>query len=145
MSKYAYETELSFLLQHMHQIKVAQANCPEIVCDFSIEQDYAYALNNLTRSEQFSFSEVYQESVRQITPPDLIIFLQCPAHILLKRIHERGRANEATIDLAYLNNTVHALKNRVFQLKSRVVILDSNQCDFRKQDDMKRVMAEILI
>ena len=143
ISRYAYETEISFLLQHMHQIKVAQTNCLEIVCDFSIEQDYAYALNNLETAGQFSFSEVYREAIRQIKPPDLIIFLQCPTHILLKRIHDRGRGDETTIDASYLDSTVQSLRNRVVQLKSQVVGVNSNQYDLREADDMKKVIAKI--
>lgn len=142
-SRYAYETEISFLLQHMHQIKVAQTNCLKMVCDFSIEQDYAYALNNLETAGQFSFCEVYREVIRQIGLPDLIIFLQCPTHILLKRIYERKRSNEAVIDATYLDRTIQSLTNRVLQLKNRVVVLDSNQYDFRKTDDMKKIMAKI--
>lgn len=143
-SRYAYETEISFLLQHMHQIKVAQANCMEIVCDFSIEQDYAYALSNLETTGQFSFSEVYRETIRQIMIPDLIIFLQCPTHILLQRIHARGRSDETAIDASYLENTIRSLKNHVVQLKNHVVVLDSNRYDFRKQNDIEKVMMDVL-
>lgn len=111
--RYAYETEIFFLLQHMHRIKVAQATCQHIGCDFSVEQDYAYALSNLEITGQFSFCEVYKETIRQINAPDLIIFLQCPIHILLQRIHMRGRDNETAIDAVYLENTIQSLKSRV--------------------------------
>lgn len=143
ISRYAYETEISFLLQHMHQIKATQVNCSEIVCDFSIEQDYAYALSNLEMAGQPSFGEVYKETVRQIKLPDLIVLLECPPHILLQRIHTRGRRDEAAIDAAYLESAIQSLKNHVFQQKNRVVVLDSHRYDFRKQDDMKTVMVEI--
>lgn len=144
IARYAYETEISFLLQHMHQIKTAQSRGVDLVCDFSIEQDYAYAVSNLETVSKRSFEEVHKEAIRQIGFPDLIVFLQCPSHVLVDRIHARGRANEMEINTAYLDDTVQVLRNRLTQQNSDVIVIDSNQYDFRKPNDMKRIIASIL-
>ena len=144
VSMYAYETEISFLLQHMHQIKAARGNHSKIVCDFSIEQDYSYAINNLETPGQLSFIEVYKETIRQIMPPDLLVLIQCPTQILLKRIHARGRNNEKAIDGIYLDSTIQALNDRVAQLNVNTIILDSNRYDFRKPNDIRKIMMEIM-
>lgn len=143
-ARYAYETEISFLLQHMHQIKTAQSKGVDLVCDFSLEQDYAYAVNNLETVSKSSFEEVYRETIRQIGLPDLIVFLQCPSHVLVDRIHARGRNNEMEINAAYLDDTVLALRSRLSWQKSTVIEIDSNHYDFRESNDMKRVIASIL-
>src|SRR3954447_11075813 len=39
----AFETEITFLLQHYHQIKVATNLEKSFACDFSLLLDYAYA------------------------------------------------------------------------------------------------------
>ena len=48
---YTYETEIAFLLQHTYQIKKRSFAGKVIVCDYSIEQDFAYAVNNLDKQE----------------------------------------------------------------------------------------------
>lgn len=144
IARYAYETEIAFLLQHMHQIKTAQPKGADLVCDFSLEQDYAYAVNNLETVSKSSFEEVYKETIRQIRAPDFIIFLQCPSHVLVDRIHARGRNNEMEINAAYLDDTVQSLRSRLSQQKSTVIVIDSNHYDFQKSSDMKKVIANIL-
>lgn len=142
--KYAYETEISFLLQHMHQMKTAQSRGLDLVCDFSLEQDYAYAVSNLEAVSRRSFVEVYKETIRQIRSSDLIVFLQCPSHVLVERIHARGRSSEMEINTTYLDDTVHALRDRLSHQKSDVIIIDSNRYDFRNPTDMKKITTDIL-
>lgn len=144
VSRYAYETEISFLLQHMHQIKCAMVDARDLMCDFSIEQDYAYAINNLDSISKPSFDEIYKETIRQISLPDLVIFLQCPSSILLERIRMRGRENEMNIDLMYLDSTLQTLNNHISSIRSSIVTIDSHQYDFRKADDIEIVYTEIL-
>lgn len=144
ISRYAYETEISFLLQHMHQIKTAKLKGTDFICDFSIEQDYAYAVNNLESASELSFEEIYKETIRQIEHPNLIIFLQCPSQVLIERIRARGRSNEQGIDSKYLDTTVYALKNRLSQQKSDVIVVDSNQYDFRNTIVMEKIISDIL-
>lgn len=50
---YAYETEVFFLLQHMHQLKVGQRENMPLVCEFSLEQDSFYGENNLEKKKLF--------------------------------------------------------------------------------------------
>src|SRR5258708_34419241 len=46
-SRNAFETELTFALQHYHQIKVSASDVPAVCFDFSPELDLAYANLNL--------------------------------------------------------------------------------------------------
>lgn len=141
---YAYETEISFLLQHMHQIKAAARQGLPFVCDFSIEQDYAYAMNNLGAQARMSFLAIYQETMRQIMPPELIIFLDCPPEILLARIAARGRQSESSIGLDYLNGTIYSLKSRLTDIEAGVIQVDSAQFDFRETRDISRLLDSSL-
>lgn len=144
ISRYAYETEISFILSHMHQIKCATVDAVDLICDFSIEQDYAYAMNNLEPVSRKSFDEIYQETIRQIQSPNLIIFLQCPSNILLERIHTRGRKNEIDMDIMYIDNTLQTLHNHLSMIKNNIITIDSHQYDFRKEDDIKKIYNDIL-
>lgn len=138
---YAYETELFFVLQHMHQIKAGQRRGITLVCDFSMEQDFAYGKSNLAAKEWQSFLGVYQETTHQINIPNLIIFLECPTDVLLKRIADRGRKSEATINASYLNQSIDLLKNHLNDIGRNVVAIDSSKYDFRNAGDLVHLFS----
>ena len=141
---FAYETQIFFLLQHMHQIKAEQLKKLPLFCDFSLEQDYAYAENNLVSEEWKSFQEVYRRSESQVRKPSVIIFLECPTEILLKRIAARGRASEARIEKSYLDRTVFHLKKRLSSSPTEVITINSSEYDFREKEDVARLYSELL-
>jgi len=138
---YAYETEIFFLLQHMHQIKVRQRQGIPLVCDFSLEQDYAYGENNLIGDELSSFREIYQVTMSQLQTPELLIFLDCPVDILLRRITARGRTSERTINTDYLRTTIAQLKRRLKDTGREIVVIDSHRYDFRKDEDISYLLS----
>ena len=141
---YAYETESFFLLQHMHQIKLQQRSAENLICDFSLEQDYAYGESNLRPEEVSSFQGMYQVVRTQIGFPDYIIFLECPIDILLKRIAARGRENERDVDADYLNSSLQCLKERLSKLETKIITVDSHQFDFHKRSDMDQLVSGAL-
>lgn len=141
---FAYETQIFFLLQHMHQIKVEQLKKPSLVCDFSMEQDYAYAENNLNPIEWESFQEIYRKSESQVRKPDIIIFLECPTEIMLRRIAVRGQASETRVSKSYLDTTVFHLKKRLNSLSTKIITIDSNKYDFREPKDVSHIISDSL-
>ncbi len=141
---FAYETQIFFLLQHLHQIKVEQLKNPSLVCDFSLEQDYAYAENNLNAEEWKSFQEMYRGSESQVRKPDIIIFLECPTEILLRRIAVRGQASETRVSKSYLDTTVSHLKKRLNSLSAKIITIDSNKYDFREPKDVSHIISDLL-
>jgi len=98
----AFETEITFLLQHYHQIKHERCPHPSVlVCDYSLLLDRAYASTTLGVDELPAFVSVYSVVTKRLGPPDLIIHLRCDATEELSRIARRGREVErtATLDL----------------------------------------------
>lgn len=137
---FAYEVSVSCLLYHLHRVKAAARTGLPMICDFSIEQDWAYAKNNLSRQEWASFLPVYEEVVRQIRPPDLIVFLECPAQVLLSRIRERGRTYEAAVGRDYLEGVTSLLRARLGACGVPVLEVDSTQYDFRNPGEVSRLL-----
>ena len=91
---YTYETEIAFLLQHTYQIKKRSFAGKVIVCDYSIEQDFAYAMNNLHKQEMESFKQVYNISRSKMEDTTLIICLQAKPWTLKEQADERNRIVE---------------------------------------------------
>lgn len=139
---FTFETEISFLIQHSVQIKKLR-NSRRIACDYSFEQDYAYALNNLNAVELNAFVNVYDEIKKQLSEPDLIIRLECSTETLKKRIQLRGREYEQMIDNRFLDSTNALISQRLSNVNVPVILLDSEKYDFREANNFKTVLKLI--
>lgn len=100
--RFAFETEVGFLLQHYHQIKLAMESDRWVVCDFSFIQDRAYAEVNLRGTQKEAFLSVYDEVHRELAKPDLIVYLTCSETEEFRRIKSRARPEESKIGMEYL-------------------------------------------
>ncbi len=136
---FTFETEVSFLLQHSVEIKKLH-NSHNIVCDYSFEQDYAYALNNMNAVELKTFKSVFDEIKRQLNEPDLIIKIECSTETKKKRILLRGRENEQTIDNEYLESTDALITKRLSNISIPILCIDSEKYDFREIDVAKTIL-----
>lgn len=99
--KYATETEFSFLLIHYHQLRKLQ-DSTHVVTDFVLAKDLIFAELNLKHRFRSSFSSLYWELSKEVTHPDVCIFLKVEPSLALERILSRGRAFEKGISLDYL-------------------------------------------
>ena len=129
---FSFETELTFLLQHYHAIKINPQN-QILICDYSLFQDMAYADVNLTGNRHRLFFEVVEEIQKELGPPHTIIYLTCPEEILLKRIIARSREAETSITIDYLRALSEALDIRIASISSQTKVhtIRSDQVDFR--------------
>lgn len=141
---FTFETEISFLLHHSVEIKKA-SNCSKpIICDYSFEQDYAYAMNNLNSNGLEIFQAVLNEIQMRIGKPELIIRLQCSTEEKIKRIRNRGRLNELQISEEYLNNTDLMITNRLKDITIPVICVNTEKQDFRKSEIVKDVLLPLI-
>ena len=139
-TRYAFETELTFLLQHYHQIKVANYKKENFVCDFSLILDLAYAnitLNNLQRE---AFLSIYQHIKLELPPSSLLIYLRCDPSIELERIKVRGRSTEQSIDITFLGKLNQSLEKCVSEIATsiNVIVIDSSKQDFINDEMVKQ-------
>ena len=101
----ALPTQLYFLLQRAQQIEHLRQRdlfSPVRVADFLIEKDRLFAELNLDPMEFQLYEEVASKLDLSPPKPDLVIYLQAPAHILLQRVARRGIEHEQFIDGSYL-------------------------------------------
>jgi deoxyadenosine/deoxycytidine kinase len=129
--EYSFETEITFLLQHYHQIKKNKNN-PPILCDYSLLLDMAYADVNLSGNRLKVFFDVVGELQQEIGLPDRIIHLVCPEEVLLQRIIDRNREVETSITIEYLKALSNAISARVkdFSSQTLIIMIDSHAVDF---------------
>ena len=107
----ALPAQLFFLFQRVRQIEaMRQADMfqPVRVADFLIEKDRLFAELTLGPEELKLYEQVYQHVAVDAPVPDLVVYLQAPENVLLKRISRRGIKYERKIDTDYLRNLSEA-------------------------------------
>jgi deoxyguanosine kinase len=146
--KYAFQTQLFFLLNRFQQQKeIAQLDLfnQVTVSDYLFAKDRIFASINLDDHELALYSQIYQLLNGQIPTPDLIIFLQAKPEILLHRIRSRGHSYEKEMDLDYLKVLTEAYNYYFFHYdQSPLLIVDTSEIDFvKRKEDLSQLIREI--
>lgn len=101
----ALPTQLYFLLQRarqVEQIRQTDMFAPVRVADFLLEKDRLFAELNLDATELTLYNQVSKTLNLDPPKPDLVVYLQAPARVLMRRIANRGVPYEQLIDIDYL-------------------------------------------
>lgn len=101
----ALPTQLYFLFQRIRQIQeLRQVDmfAPSHISDFLMDKDRLFAHITLSGDELNLYEQVYDNMTIDAPEPDLVIYLQAPADILIKRIRKRGIPMEERISDEYL-------------------------------------------
>jgi deoxyadenosine/deoxycytidine kinase len=103
----AMQTQLFFLLQRaqqMQELRQADMFEPVRVADFLMDKDRLFAKLTLDREEFNLYEQVYSHLTIDVPKPDLVIYLQAPVDVLIKRIGKRGIGYERGMEPAYLKS-----------------------------------------
>lgn len=144
----ALPTQLSFLFQRARKLEaLAQSDLfsPARVADFILEKDLLFAELTLDDAELALYHEVYRRVAPQAPRPDLIVYLQAPAEVLLKRIATRAREFERPVTREYLGRVADAY-TRFFHhyVGARVLIVNAASVDLVHDDaEYARLLAEV--
>jgi deoxyguanosine kinase len=101
----ALPTQLYFLLQRAQQIEQMRQDdlfAPVRIADFLLQKDRLFAEINLDAMELQLYEELAAKLDFNAPKPDLVVYLQAPASVLLQRVARRGIEYEQYIDADYL-------------------------------------------
>jgi deoxyadenosine/deoxycytidine kinase len=107
----AFPAQLYFLFQRsrqMHDLQQQDMFRQRLIADFMLEKDRLFARINLDVEELKLYEQVYERMTLQAPAPDLVVYLQAPADVLMARIRKRARPQERTIERAYLQRLCDA-------------------------------------
>lgn len=130
--RFALPAQLFFLFQRVRQLtdlKQEDMFTPGRVADFMIDKDPLFARVTLDDEEFRLYQQVYQNLTIDAPEPDLVIYLQAPAEVLLERIRKRRVKYEANMDLAYLQRLVDSYTT-FFHRYSQAPLLIVNASNF---------------
>ena len=130
----ALATQLSFLLQrvrHLRNIRQSDLFARVRVGDFMIEKDRLFAELTLDADELGLYRDVYEHIAGESVTPDLVIYLQAPVDVLLRRIAARGVPYEVSMDHRYLDRVASAYTRFFHHYEDApLVIVNAAEIDF---------------
>ena len=147
-SKYAFQTQLFFLLERfqqqrdIHQHDLFQQN---IFSDYLFARDKIFASVNLDPNELSLYFRLFDMLSPRVLPPDLVVYLQATPEVLLERIHKRNNPYERPIDLAYLSELTQAFNRFFFSYEDTpLLVVNMKDLDFvERASDFANLVIEI--
>ncbi len=144
----ALQTQLFFLFQRVRQIQeMQQADMftPVRIADFLLEKDRLFAELTLDEEEFKLYEQVYQHVAVSGPQPDLVVYLQAPVDVLRKRIAERGRAYERSLDMDYLRRLSEGYMQFFHRYDdSPLLIVNASEINFaHKEQDYALLLEQI--
>jgi deoxyadenosine/deoxycytidine kinase len=146
----ALAAQLFFLFQRARQMQaMRQADLfqPVRVADFLMEKDRLFAEITLDADELKLYEQVYYHLAVDAPVPDLVIYLQAPEDVLLKRIARRGIRYERKIDADYLRRLSEAYARMFLDYDaSPVLIVNATHIDLIDNErDYQALLEQIRI
>lgn len=151
IERYAFQTQIFFLLsRYKQQLELAQQDLFNqlIFSDYLFAKDRIFAHLNLTGNELSMYERLYEIMVKDISRPDLIVYLQASTDRLMKRIALRDRPFERKISYEYMRR-LNLAYEEFFSYpdnykKSTLIKINTNDLDFvGKRKDLEYIVNEV--
>lgn len=147
--RYAFPLEMSFLADRYHQLSedLSQFDLFKnfIVSDYYIFKSLIFAQVTLPLEEYKLYRKMFDIMYKEISKPELYIFLNQSTEGLLKNIKKRGRPYEQNIQIEYLEKIQSAYTNFIKTEEGlNTLIIDVTELDFiDSKDDYKKILKLI--
>lgn len=145
----ALPTQLYFLLQRARQMERFRHRdmfAGIKVADYLLEKDRLFAEINLDPNELALYDQLAGTLDLDPPQPDLVIYLQAPAPVLMKRVAARGHAYEQNIDQTYLERLGEAYARFFYDYEGApLLIVNSESIDpINRESDYEDLLRTIV-
>ena len=133
--RFAFPLEMSFLADRYQQLSddLAQLDLFKnlIISDYYIFKSLIFAQITLQKDEYLLYRKMFDMMYKEITKPDLYVYLYQNTERLLQNIKKRGREYEQNIEAGYLQKIHDGYKSFIStQQDLNVLIIDVSEIDF---------------
>ncbi len=144
----AFQAEVFFLLQrHRQQQELLQRNLftQASITDYVFEKSRLFAYLNLEDSELNVYEKLYTLLAEGVPRPDLVLYLQAPTEVLMRRIRQRGRPEESHLSEEYLAEVNRAYNHYFFHYThTPLLVVNTADVDFVKHEaDLDDLVKQI--
>ncbi|MSO52347.1 MAG: deoxynucleoside kinase [Acidobacterium sp.] len=138
----ALQAQLFYLLNRHRQLtskRQADLFLQTIVCDYVFDKDKIFAYLNLDDNELFIYQRLFDLLAKDIPPPDLVVYLQAPTELLMKRLRDQPvdpeREELPTPDEDYLRELNEAYQHFFFHYSATpLLVVETSEFDPESDD-----------
>jgi deoxyguanosine kinase len=144
----AFQIELFYVLsRYRQQQELTQRALFQryTLSDYLFEKSKLFAYLNLDDSELLIYEKLYAMLMEGVPRPDLVVYLQAPTEVLLRRIRARGRPEEAHLSEEYLAEVNRAYNHYFFHYTATpLLVVNTADVDFAKRaEDVDDLLKQI--
>jgi deoxyadenosine/deoxycytidine kinase len=143
-----FQVELFYLLsRYRQQQELLQRNLFQQVTlsDYVFDKSKLFAYLTLDDNELLIYDKLYGLLVESVPAPDLVVYLQAPTPVLLRRIRQRGRPEEAALSEEYLAEVNRAYNHFFFHYsQTPLLVVNTSEVDFvHRDEDLEDLLKQI--
>jgi deoxyadenosine/deoxycytidine kinase len=137
----AFQAQLFFTLaRHRQQVALRQADLfsQATVSDYLFDKDKIYAYLNLDDNELFIYQRLYELLARDVPSPDLVLYLQAPTEVLVRRMRERRKRDPGrpALEPDYVRELNEAYNHFFFHYTATSLLaVETSQLDLTWSDE----------
>jgi deoxyadenosine/deoxycytidine kinase len=137
----ALQAQLFYLLnRHRQQLTLRQGDlfAQMTVADYLFDKDKIFAYLNLDDNELFIYQRLYDLLARDVPAPDLVVYLQAPSDVLVRRVRERMKDNATDTPMPesdYIRELNEAYQHFFFHYSATpLLVVETSQVDLAASD-----------
>jgi deoxyadenosine/deoxycytidine kinase len=137
----ALQAQLFYLLnRHRQQLTLRQGDlfAQMTVADYLFDRDKIFAYLNLDDNELFIYQRLYELLARDVPSPDLVVYLQAPSDVLVRRVRDRakeGADDTPTPEANYIRELNEAYQHFFFHYSTTpLLVVETSQVDLAASD-----------
>jgi deoxyguanosine kinase len=138
----ALQAQLFYLLsRHRQLVALRQADLfsQATVCDYLFDRDKIFAYLNLDDNELFIYQRLFDLLARDVPAPDLVVYLQAPTEVLIRRVRDRAKGSEEPApdaDPDYIREVNEAYQHFFFHYTATpLLVVETSQVDLHTNDE----------
>ena len=138
----ALQAQLFYLLnRHRQLLALRQADLfsQTTICDYVFDKDKIFAYLNLDDNELFIYQRLFDLLSNDVPGPDLVVYLQAPTEVLVRRLKERAQAAEQDgpePDPDYVREINEAYQHFFFHYTTTpLLVVETSHVDLHASDE----------
>jgi deoxyadenosine/deoxycytidine kinase len=144
----SFQLELFFLLMRYRQqqeLVQRQLFTQATLCDYVFEKSRLFAYLNLDDSELLIYEKLFSLLAESVPKPDLVVYLQAPTEVLMRRVKTRGRPEESRLSQEYMTEVNRAYNHYFFHYSATpLLVVNTTDVDFaRSHEDLDDLLRQI--